>query len=420
MLIHKCIMAMTILCSILFIPVSSAFGAADSLDALAPKAVVNRGNLARLDRVFERALAGRYITIGVIGGSITQGAMATQPKYRYGNLVAQWFATNFPKAKVSLVNAGIGATGTHYGCLRVQRDLLSHHPNFVIVEFAVNDGPQKSYSETYEGLVRQILSAPNHPAVMELFLIFGHNGVTQEVPEEKIGYHYDLPMISYRNAVWPLLRTKKLAWSAIQVPKTQFGYMHPNNRGHALIAFFVTDFLHQCLVKLTKYNHGFPGPQRVNLPSIPPLPKPLYTNIYAHTRLWSAYRLQPIVNHGWKLPPAKLATTPGIQQAGYWTSDQPGSVITFHIPGQVLFLSFYRHDGPYGKVRVQVDHNPPRILNAWFPGTWGGYRKTDIIATHLSPGIHTVRVTLLHSHSDGSTGHQFRILDLGAAGIGTH
>ena len=443
MSIHKFIMALTLLGVVLLTQTSSAFGAGDPLDALAPKSVVSQGNLARLDRVFERAMAGRHVTIAAIGGSITQGAMATKPRYNYPSLVAQWFARTFPKAKVSLVNAGVGATGTHYGCLRVKHDVLSHHPNLVIVEFAVNDGAQKSYSETYEGLIRHILSAPDHPAVIELFLIFGHNGVTEEVPEEKIGYHYDLPMISYRNAVWPLLKAKKLAWSAIQVPKNQPGYMHPNDRGHALIAYFVTHFLHQCLNKLTKYStDGFPGPQRANLPSIQPLPKPLYTSIYAHARYWSADSLKPVSNHGWKFPPAKIASMPAIRQIGswssdkagvihgnartvfyndrFWTSDKPGSVITFHIPGRVIFLSFYRHDGPYGKVRVQVDHNPPRILNAWFPGTWGGYRKTDIIATKLPPGVHTVRVTLLKSHSAGSTGHQFCLLGLGAAGITTH
>lgn len=154
-------MALTLLCAAFLTQASSVFGAGDPLDALAPKSVASRGNLARLDRVFERAMAGRHITIGVIGGSITQGAMATKPRYNYPSLVAQWFAKTFPKEKVSLVNAGVGATGTHYGCLRVQRDLLSHHPNLVIVEFAVNDGPQKSYSETYEGLIRHILSAPN-------------------------------------------------------------------------------------------------------------------------------------------------------------------------------------------------------------------------------------------------------------------
>ena len=420
MTIRKFIMAMTLLCSVFLAQASSAFGAADPLDSLAPKAVVNQGNMARLDRVFEQATAGHHITIGVIGGSITQGAMATQPKYRYADLVAKWFAKTFPKAKVSLVNAGVGATGTHYGCLRVQRDLLSYHPDFVIVEFAVNDGPKMSYSETYEGVVRQILSAPNHPAVMELFLIFRHNGVTQEIPEVKIGYHYDLPMISYRNAVWPLLRTKKLAWSVIPVPKTQGGYMHPNNRGHALIAYFVTHFLQQCLGKLMKYTNGFPGPQRVNLPSIEPLPKPLYTNIYDHTRLWEADSLKPISNHGWKLPPSARASIPGIRQKGFWSSAKPGSSITFEIPGRTLFLSFYRHDGPYGKVSVQVDHRAPQMLNAWFPGTWGGYRKTDIIASNLPLRVHTVRLILLKSHSAGSTGHRFRLLDLGTAGIKPH
>ena len=152
---------LTLLCAVLLTQAASSVGAADPLDALAPKSLVSQGNLTRLDRVFERASADHPITIGVIGGSITQGAMATKPKYRYGNLVALWFARTFPKAKVSLINSGLDATGTHYGCLHVRRDLLFHHPDFVIVEFAINDCPEKSYSETYEAVIRQILSAAN-------------------------------------------------------------------------------------------------------------------------------------------------------------------------------------------------------------------------------------------------------------------
>lgn len=408
-------MVATLLCVVFLTHASLAFGASDPLDALAPQSLVSTGNLARLDRVFERAEAGRHITVGVIGGSITEGAAATEPKYRYANLVARWFAKTFPKAKVSLVNAGVGATGTHYGCLRAHRDLLSHHPNFVIVEFAVNDGPGKSYSETYEGVIRQILSDPNHPAVMELFLIFNHNGASEEIPEEKIGYHYGLPMISYYNVVWPLLRAKKLAWSAVQSLAFP-GDFHPNNRGHALIAYFVTHFLHQCLNKLTKNTRGELGSHNRLLPPIPPLPKPLYTNIFAHTRLWEAGKLRPTSNRGWKLH--KLATIPSVKHPGYWSSDKPGSVITFSVRGRAVLLSYYRHDGGYGKVSVQIDHNPPRILDAWFAATWGGYRKTSLVANHLPPGTHTVRVTLLKAQGSGSTGHRFLLMALGAAGVG--
>ena len=57
------------------------------------------------------------------------------------NLFQTWWNGQF-SAGSTLINAGIGATDSDYGCLRVQRDVLSQNPDLVIVEFAVNDiGP---------------------------------------------------------------------------------------------------------------------------------------------------------------------------------------------------------------------------------------------------------------------------------------
>src|SRR5437763_821651 len=61
----------------------------------------------RLDRVFAKAARGEKVVVGVIGGSITQGAKATKPEHRYANVIAQWWRDRYPQAEVLLVNAGI-------------------------------------------------------------------------------------------------------------------------------------------------------------------------------------------------------------------------------------------------------------------------------------------------------------------------
>ena len=92
--------------------------------ALCAQSLVSPGDTARLQRVLAKARRGESVTVAVIGGSITQGASATKPERRYGNLVAAWWRQQFPKAKIKFVNAGIGATGSDYGALRARRDLL--------------------------------------------------------------------------------------------------------------------------------------------------------------------------------------------------------------------------------------------------------------------------------------------------------
>jgi len=64
------------------------------------RSVVSGGDTARLQQVLAKARRGEAITVGVIGGSITAGAMASQPEKCYGQLVAAWWRKTFPQAKI--------------------------------------------------------------------------------------------------------------------------------------------------------------------------------------------------------------------------------------------------------------------------------------------------------------------------------
>ena len=44
---------------------------------------MNTSNFARLKELFRRAAAGQELTIGFLGGSITQGSLSTQPGNAY-------------------------------------------------------------------------------------------------------------------------------------------------------------------------------------------------------------------------------------------------------------------------------------------------------------------------------------------------
>ena len=90
-----------------------------------------------------------------------------------------------------------------YGSLRAGRDLLSSAPDLVVVEFAVNDN--WTDGEAYEGLVCQILAQPNQPAVILLFMMWERGGNDQEM-QARVGRHYDLPMVSFRDAMSPKWR----------------------------------------------------------------------------------------------------------------------------------------------------------------------------------------------------------------------
>jgi hypothetical protein len=158
---------------------SQGLAAQSEENELCSRSLVSAGDSGRLQRAPVKAHRGETGTVGVIGGSITQGAAASQAEKRYGDFVAAWRKT-FPKAKFDYVNAGIGATGSDYGALQAKQDLLLHHPDFVIIEYAVNDPDNDAAAGTLEGLVRQILGGPNSTAVALLFTMHQDGRNAQE------------------------------------------------------------------------------------------------------------------------------------------------------------------------------------------------------------------------------------------------
>ena len=375
-------------CGAVLEPISEQFDAS----ALCPASLVSEGDLARLQRAMAKARRGETTTVAVIGGSITQGARATKPENRYGNLIAAWWREKFPKARIEFVNAGIGATGSNYGALRARRDLLAQQPDFVVVEYSVNDRPLQESADTLEGLTRQILRQPSQPAAMLLFMMHTEGGNAQEW-HAKVGSHYALPMVSYRDALWPEIKADRLKWETVMADQ-----VHPNDAGHACAARFVTHLLEKVLKDL---------PPDDRLPAVAPVPAPLFTDLFEYTTLREADDLQPRRNDGWTLD----------KKDRCWRSDRPGSVIEFEIEGRVIYSMHFVVRKAMGKAKAQVDDGAPVTLNGWFDQTWGGYRYSTVLANDLKPGPHHVRIELLEEKSPSSEGHEFHILGLGAAGV---
>lgn len=54
---------------------------------------------------------------------------------------------NLSKWKFHYVNGGIGGTTSHYGVSRAVTDVLMYQPDFVVVDFSVNDEPDEFFQE---------------------------------------------------------------------------------------------------------------------------------------------------------------------------------------------------------------------------------------------------------------------------------
>ena len=201
---------------------------------------VSLGNNLRLKNVIERAQRGEQITVGTVGGSITEGALASN----YEECWAVRFAARFGEtygtdggANVTLVNCGVGGTPSPFGYMRYGRDILARvpesdpdgYPDLVVIEYAVNDWAEPTGCRCYESMVKEILSQPNKPAVILLFSA-RNDGWNVQNELQKIGERYDLLMVSVRDGLYRHLDK--------DFPKKNFykDEYHPNSTGHGMMA----------------------------------------------------------------------------------------------------------------------------------------------------------------------------------------
>mgnify|MGYP001713161690 CR=1 FL=1 len=71
-----------------------------------------------------KAKSGEPITVGFLGGSITQGCLSSTPETCYAYLVYEWWKKQFPDTSVTYVNAGIGGTTSQFGVARADRGFI--------------------------------------------------------------------------------------------------------------------------------------------------------------------------------------------------------------------------------------------------------------------------------------------------------
>jgi lysophospholipase L1-like esterase len=332
-----------------------------------------------------KARRGEEICFAAIGGSITAGGLQTKdPKNRYIAQVSDWFTQTFPKAKVRFVNACIGGTNSLFGAIRVQRDVLSHKPDLVIVEYAVNDNhPVPMFWSSYEGVLRQILREPQHPAVVQLFFM-QRKGENAQETQHMLGRHYDLPMVIFRDAWWPEIYTDRVKWETMYAD-----VVHPNDTGHILASELLIALLNDVNAKPTPNDAAI----RAGLPS------PMISDLFAHCRYAQYTDLKPTQNSGWtQTADGTKWETPAITDGS----------IEFEFSGELLFVAYDIDKEAEAHATFSIDGGKAQPL------TINPNRLP--LAENLPPGKHRVRIEFAGSKSPQGATAKVRIWGLGSAG----
>ncbi len=344
----------------------------DVYNATLERSLISPGNTARLRRVMQKAANGDPIVVGFIGGSITEGAGSSLRNKRYADQIYNWWKMHFPKSDITYVNAGIGGTPSSYGVFRSKPHLNSKKPDFVLIEFAVNDLELDAETVPYmEGLIRKAFDQDNDPAVMLLFMMtssvesddsvprpwlamngkpfvykkraYGLNVQNYQIP---LGQHYDLPMISFRDVVFPFIKEGYFKWHEII-----FDNVHPNDFGHTFAAKLVTHFLDSVHEENI---HGDP------IRAIPPVPRPFKTDKYEKT-VYVDFK-----PHSTTDPRIKVSSIKGFERSprGYWLSavEQKPAKMEITFTGRDFYLGAISNKD-YGSLTVSLKDSSNNTLD---------------------------------------------------------
>lgn len=344
------------------------------------------------------------LTVGFIGGSITDGRSA----HNWPEPVMNWFAETFPTCRFRVENAAIGATGSALAVFRAERDLIDRHCDLVFVEFAVNDfgieADQRKQSR--EGLVRKLLADGRRDVVFVYTFLQGmyEEMYREQVPAsiaefEQIAEHYRVGSVWMGKYSFEEIRRGRMRWEE-WLPDS----LHPTHRGSLSYAQSAIRFLENELCRHP--DAGLSDEQRML--SGERLPAPL------HPRHWQyAYRfdLAAIETQGpwlWKRSTKIVWMDLLLSTAGI------GARLTFSFHGRGIALGFdfgatsadfnYAIDG--GEWVAYRHNRPPWIQpEGWF--------KCDVIEGNLPDGEHRMIVEVIHGDRPECKGTNFHLALVG-------
>ncbi len=350
---------------------------------LLKRAILREGNIARIAKVMRKAKSGQEITIGFIGGSITMGSVATAPDKCYAYRVFEWWQNKFTKTSFHYVNAGIGATTSHFAVARVHNDLLRYNPDLVIEEFSVNDDNTSFFQETFEGLTRVILKYNNEPALIMFNNVCYDTGANAADIHNQIGEAYDLPILSMKTSLYEAVQSGELLLKDITPDD-----LHPNDYGHELVASIIIGYLEMV------YNKVF-GNEAIN-EEFKIRSQAVTKNRFVDAIRYNARNYHPVESG--------FVTDERVQQGvsdcfkNGWVASKLGASIEFTVTGSLIAIQFrktIKRGAPIARLIIDGDEDKALLLDANFEETWGDALILQNVLEDESVKEHTLKLQLV-------------------------
>lgn len=344
--------------------------------------LVYKGDTSKIKAVLDKARRGEDITVAFLGGSITQGFNASSHENCYAYKTYLWFKETFKDSKVKYVNAGVGATGSIIGVHRVEKQVLSENPDIVFIDFAVNDKYDKYDRIAYESLIRKLISFNENMAIVEVFMS-NFDGLNVQDQQMLIGKKYNIPMISFRDAIFEKVLNGQLEWSDVSTDE-----VHPNDYGHHIISTLLTSFLQD----FCDDSHEI---KKINPALIEPLFGDKFINgtiinsASANIKEIDGFSIDEegfqVFKNGWK----------------YKGGEGESAKLTIEVNGKNILLLYRKTIREVAaKLNINVDNREKKKVDTYFKNGWGDYASTELLVESDKDENHVIEITIQDNDRD--------------------
>jgi len=337
--------------------------------------------------------------IGYFGGSITEGAGASDFTKSWQGHMQSWFKEKYPYVEITNVQAAIGGTGSGLGIYRCDYDLLKYKPDLVFYEFAVNDsgGSYDSIMANTESIFKKILKSDPNTDIIVIY-------TTTKQVSDMIGAGHEYVSRAAHSAaahkfgfmqidVGEVLRAE-VAKAGGDWLKYTTDNVHPNDDGYRIYADCITGMISGQL----EGNPEGPVPHM-----IPETGKYILENAYMTGAVDVISSFSSI--NGWKTVNKPLCG----RYPNYIEACAPGAEFTYEFTGSKIGIyTMFAKDS--GDLWCSIDGGEEKRFRVFDAYCLSFNRIGSVfLCGELEYGKHTVKIRVAETKDEHSKGNAIRI-----------
>lgn len=322
------------------------------------------------------------VNVVYLGGSITKGAGVSDASKNWVSLVGNYMTEKFSAKTVNNYNMGFSGTGSDFGLMRLERDVISKSPDYVFIEFAVNDIGKSAAASDMESIVRTLSALDKVPCITFVYTA-KYNSSTQSLqnnsaPHQEIADYYGIPTIDMKKPLEEAILSTGTLADETNVRNYLTDLTHPTEAGYAIYANTI-----KAALDTDAY---YKKPQTRT--------RKLDINAGPLSAKWADVETAATSTGTW-------TENANATYGKGWTSSSTGDTLEYTFYGPVIGIQ-HRLSQTGGQYSVEIDGSSGGTIDTYYAGitTQGvlGYQNRS-----LGNGKHTLKLTLLDTYNAGIT-----------------